>query len=61
MFSIYITDPQTDMLLGFMTQLVGLKDKETEEEKEGTMFSIGLFFIRVDYIFNITLVENEEE
>lgn len=53
MFSLYLTDPKTNMLFGFTLQQAVMRDPETGEVKgETDIFSIGIFFARLDIFFN---------
>lgn len=58
MVNIYWTNPEQNMLLGFETQDVGVRNMETGVMQYGSMFSIGLGICRFDLIFNL---EDEED
>lgn len=61
MFSIYLTNPATNMLLGFTLQQAVMRDEEGELKGSTDIFSIGGFFFRLDIFFNEYYQEQETE
>ncbi len=52
MFSIYLTNPLENMLLGFTLQQAVMRDDEGEIVGSTDIFSVGGFFFRIDIFFN---------